>query len=203
MTSRAQIDKLGERLRAGRVTEADLRALDDDRLTFSNAYTFVVTRLVGFGLRPTGRPAKSTQAIVEKLRRESIRLSQVQDVAGCRVVVSGLQEQDACVPAIVSAVPAGSIIDRRSMPSHGYRAVHVVSTLEGRAVEVQVRTKWQHFWAEGSEKLADTLGSGIKYGVGPADVLQVLQRWSEAIAEWEPLENAHVPVHRRPHFNRV
>lgn len=107
------------------------------------------------------------------------------------------------MPAIVSAVPAGSIIDRRSMPSHGYRAVHVVSTLEGRAVEVQVRTKWQHFWAEGSEKLADTLGSGIKYGVGPADVLQVLQRWSEAIAEWEPLENAHVPVHRRPHFNRV
>lgn len=33
-------------------------------------------------LEPTGRPLKTTQAIVEKLRREKTRLSQMQDIAG-------------------------------------------------------------------------------------------------------------------------
>jgi hypothetical protein len=40
--SKTQIDKLGERLRKGNVTEDDLRLLDEYRLSFSEAYEFVV-----------------------------------------------------------------------------------------------------------------------------------------------------------------
>lgn len=84
--SKTQIDLLGDRLRLGAPVEADLRMLDDYRLAFGSAYEFVVRTIrEKVALEPTGRPATSTGAIVEKLHRETIRLSEVQDIAGCRI----------------------------------------------------------------------------------------------------------------------
>lgn len=40
--SKSQIDRLGERLRAGAVSESDLRVLDEYRRAFSSAYESVV-----------------------------------------------------------------------------------------------------------------------------------------------------------------
>ena len=188
MTSRAQVDKLGERLKAGPTTEADLRLLDEYRLTFAAAYQSVLKQITGLGLRATGRSAKTNKAIVEKLRRESIRLSQIQDIAGCRVVVPAVATQDEEVARICGAVPNPLQIDRRRQPSHGYRAVHVVASPSGMSVEIQIRTAWQHLWAETSEKLADTLDPAIKYGQGPAHVRAQLQRWSVVIADWEAVQ---------------
>ena len=37
----------------------------------------------------------------------------------------------------------------------------------GIPVEIQVRTRWQHEWAELFEKLADRVGRGIRYGDAP------------------------------------
>lgn len=96
--SKTQIDKLGDRLRKGDISDEDLRALSDYRLSFSDAYEFVIGSIQNeLALEPTGRPAKSTNAIIEKLLRESIRLSQIQDIAGCRIVVRGLAEQNRAV----------------------------------------------------------------------------------------------------------
>ena len=84
--SKTQIDRLGDRLREGRLEDADLRALDAYRRAFSEAYESVIQVIrEEVGLEPTGRPAKSTKSIIDKLRRESLRLSQMQDIAGCRV----------------------------------------------------------------------------------------------------------------------
>ena len=74
--SKSQIDRLGNRLRKGDIEEADLRLLDDYRRSFGDAYELVVGAIqTELGLQPTGRPAKSTTSISEKLNRESIRLS--------------------------------------------------------------------------------------------------------------------------------
>jgi putative GTP pyrophosphokinase len=76
--TKTQIDRLGDRLRKGNVTEADLRLLDLYRRSFVEAYEAVVGSIrQRLGLEPTGRPAKSTTSISEKLRRESIRLTQI------------------------------------------------------------------------------------------------------------------------------
>ena len=84
--SKTQIDKLGERLKSGSPDEADLRELDEYRRSFGAGYEHVVGLVRGrLRLEPTGRPAKSTSSIVDKLRRESIRLTQIQDIAGCRI----------------------------------------------------------------------------------------------------------------------
>lgn len=79
--SKTQIDRLGDRLRRGPIDEADLRLLDSYRKSFADAYDHVI-RVIRepLNLAPTGRPAKSTTSIIEKLKRESIRLSQIQDI---------------------------------------------------------------------------------------------------------------------------
>jgi putative GTP pyrophosphokinase len=182
VTSGAQVDKLGERLKAGPTTEADLRLLDEYRLTFAGAYQAVIDQIVGLGLRPTGRPAKSTKAIVDKLQRESIRLSQIQDIAGCRVVVGTIVDQDRLVAELSRAMPMSKVLDRRARPSHGYRAVHVVVEVAGQPVEVQVRTSSQHMWAELSEKVADSVDPALKYGAGPPKIQRALEALSEALS---------------------
>jgi ppGpp synthetase/RelA/SpoT-type nucleotidyltranferase len=59
------------------------------------------------------------------------------------------------------------VVDRRAEPVQGYRAVHVIVFPQGIPIEIQVRTRWQHEWAELVEKLADRVGRGIRYGEPP------------------------------------
>lgn len=67
--SKNQIDRLGDRLRKGDISEHDLRLLDSYRLSFGNAYEYVVGQIRDqLKLEPTGRPAKSTKSIIEKLQ---------------------------------------------------------------------------------------------------------------------------------------
>lgn len=136
-------------------------------------------------LRPTGRPAKSTTSILEKLRRESIRLTQVQDIAGCRVIVGEVSAQDRIIKKISQTFHDVVVVDRRVRPSHGYRAVHVIIKHDSRLIEVQVRTALQHLWAELSEKLSDVFDPSIKYGGGQAEMREFLAMSSELVADDE------------------
>jgi putative GTP pyrophosphokinase len=184
-----QADQLGARLRKGDVSEADLRLLDSYRRSFEQAYEHVIVVIrETLKLEPTGRPAKSTTSIVEKLRRESIRLTQVQDIAGCRVVVEDIELQDKAVGELARVFGDTTVVDRREKPSHGYRAVHVIVKVSGKHIEVQVRTALQHLWAEFSEKLSDRIDPMIKYGGGPQETQDMLGKLSPVFAMIEQLE---------------
>ena len=184
--SKTQVDRLGDSLRRDDISEDDLRLLDAYRRSFMGGYEDVVGRIRDeLNLEPTGRPAKSTTSISEKLRRESIRLSQVQDIAGCRLVVADLKDQDDIVERLKRLFDKITIVDRRQQPSHGYRAVHVIAHSQGKLVEIQVRTSLQHLWAELSEKLSDVVDNGIKYGVGDKDSLLILAIMSNTIMKLE------------------
>jgi GTP pyrophosphokinase len=135
--SRTQIDRLGDRLKKGHITEDDLRLLDQYRRSFTKAYEIVVGDIrQKLGLEPTGRPAKSTTSISEKLRRESIRLTQIQDIAGCRLTVSDIANQDSVVESLKQLFEHVTISDRRKQPSHGYRAIHVIVSYSGKMIEI-------------------------------------------------------------------
>ncbi|HEY6232548.1 MAG TPA: hypothetical protein VIW64_14895 [Pyrinomonadaceae bacterium] len=188
--SRSQIDRLGERLRKDNFTEADLRLLDSYRRSFAEASEHVVNEIrMRLGLAPTARPAKSTTSIADKLRRESIRLSQVQDIAGCRLTVADIFTQDEVVKQLKSLFQESTIVDRRERPSHGYRAVHLIIPYSGKLIEVQVRTSLQHLWAELSEKLSDIVDSAIKYGGGDEDAVRILSAMSDTIKAQEVKES--------------
>jgi hypothetical protein len=189
--SKTQIDRLGDRLKGGPHTESDLRLLDDYRRTFGEAYEAVIRTIRQHGEYPTGRLAKSTFSIVEKLRRESIRLSQMQDIAGCRVVVVNIVQQEQFVASLKTDFIGASVMDRRDNPSYGYRAVHIIAMLSGKPVEIQVRTVLQHLWAELSEKSSDVLDPTIKYGGGPDWWRSFLTRSSKSVAAYEVFEKTH------------
>jgi ppGpp synthetase/RelA/SpoT-type nucleotidyltranferase len=188
--SKTQVDRLGERLKKGSPSEDDLRLLDQYRRSFGAAYDNVIKILRDvLHSEPTGRPAKSTGSIIEKLRRESIRLSQVQDIAGCRIVVTDILAQDEAVGLLLSGFPdTVRIMDRRINPSYGYRAVHVIMESSGKPVEIQVRTYLQHVWAELSEVLSDVVDSNIKYGGGDAESRNLLATMCELITRLEEVE---------------
>jgi ppGpp synthetase/RelA/SpoT-type nucleotidyltranferase len=187
--SKSQIDRLGERLKKGKIEEDDLRMLDQYRRAFTPAYEVVVKAIrAQLSLEPTGRPAKSTPSIVEKLRRESIRLTQIQDIAGCRLIATDIANQHEVVDAISGLFDDVTIVDRREKPSHGYRAVHVIVKVQERLIEIQVRTMLQHLWAELSEKLSDVFGQTIKYGGGREEIREALALSSRVVCEVEGKE---------------
>jgi ppGpp synthetase/RelA/SpoT-type nucleotidyltranferase len=102
-----------------------------------------------------------------------------------RIVVEGdRDEQDRVVErlsaAFAAAARAPRIVDRRAKPVQGYRAVHVIVYPDAFPIEIQVRTRWQHQWAEWFERLADQYGRGIRYGEPPSEGGEAAQQ----VVDW-------------------
>jgi ppGpp synthetase/RelA/SpoT-type nucleotidyltranferase len=66
--------------------------------------------------------------------------------------------------------------------------VHVIANLDGKPVEIQIRTEFQHLWAELSEKLSDVVDPAIKYGGGPREMRKLLGTASRILAKGEAAE---------------
>jgi hypothetical protein len=96
-----------------------------------------------------------------------------------------LDVQDSVAAEVAARFPAdpreAKIVDRRAATSHGYRAVHVVVSLDGVSIEVQVRTLLQHMWADLMERLADRLGRQIRYGGAPVPPAGVSQAQADGV----------------------
>jgi hypothetical protein len=86
--------------------------------------------------------------------------------------------------------PSATIIDRRIKPSHGYRAVHVIVKVNEKPFEIQVRSVFQHQWAELSEKASDIVDPEIKYGGYGKGFKIPIMAISNMIAEYEMEELA-------------
>ncbi len=168
--SRSRIDQLGRRLRGSDPTVEDLTLLEQVRSLYERPLTEVITVLLDLGLEPGSRP-KTTGTIIDKLRRmPGLELSRMQDLVGARVVAEMTRgEQDRIVERIKARFVNAKVVDRRVRPSHGYRAVHIIVKVQGRPVEIQVRTRLQDLWAQIVERLADEWGRGIRYGEPPLE----------------------------------
>ncbi len=141
---------------------------------------------------------KNTGTITEKLRRNGGHtLGSIHDLGGMRLVVTGGRDEQDRVAGHVQELFADEaraprLIDRRVEPVHGYRALHVIVYPDGYPIEVQVRTQWQHLWAEWFERLADQYGRGIRYGEPPVgggqkaqEIVDSLITLADQIAEAE------------------
>lgn len=193
MATRSQINRLGEKLRAGPIDAATLEELQRFRTVYAAPMAKAQALLkASLGLEATAR-LKTTNTTIEKLRRERSRLAAMQDIAGLRVVDDWtLDQQDSIVKRIAETFPGSKVKDRRKNPSHGYRAVHIVATVDGHPLEIQVRTLLQDSWAQSMEKLADIVGRGIRYGDPPVEggeaalaLIGLLVEVSETIAGYE------------------
>ena len=136
---------------------------------------------------------KARNSIYAKLaERPDLKLDSLGDIAGARAVVSTLREQDELVGAYDDAEEVRRLLDYRDGKESGYRAVHIDLVLEDRntttperrrrRVELQVRTRAQHQWADLVETMARRTGHRLKQGVGPDWLLRALASLSDAYA---------------------
>lgn len=136
--SKQKLNKLGERIAASDPpAKEDLQLLNDVLRAYQSILVTVEEQLALIELSATSR-VKTRSVLIEKLRRErGMALARVQDMAGARTVIEGgWAEQNATVEQLTrhfdewTGKPS-KVIDRRSSPSHGYRAVHVIVFPEG------------------------------------------------------------------------
>ncbi len=178
--------RLGRRLRkAERPSPDDVAMYDAYRGSFSEDLKDVIGALQS--LFPDSPPAarrKTLDSVVAKLKRGTTDLGSMQDIAGCRINVPGLDDQDDAVARIQDRFEARKTDDLRDRPHSGYRAVHViVAAPHGRWVEVQVRTALQNLYAQLSERMADAFGIEMKYGGGDPFAREILQSSSSRAYE--------------------
>ena len=110
--------------------------------------------------------------ILDKLLRfPHMRLSQMEDIGGCRAVLGDLDEVYAVAARLRRRWPHSRVHDHIVDPKDdGYRAIHVIERRDGRLIEVQLRTSIQDEWASTVEWAAELTGFRLKDGRGPADL---------------------------------
>jgi ppGpp synthetase/RelA/SpoT-type nucleotidyltranferase len=141
--------------------------------------------------------------ILDKLERfSSMRLTQMEDVAGCRAILGGGAPEVAGVLRRVRRNWEIVGIDDyvKSPKQTGYRAIHIVVRRDGHSVEIQLRTPGQHEWAEAVERVAARIRQPLKDGKGPHDLLTYFELvgWVIAIEERGETPDQHfVEILRR------
>lgn len=146
---------------------------------------------------------KRTPSILSKLEREnSMRLSRMQDIGGIRAVVHDMKvlrklvdnyKHPARPSRAFSLKPQGK--DYINFPKEsGYRSVHLLfKYIDGRWIELQVRTYIQHAWATAIETMGTYLSHALKSGEGPKEWLDFFSLASSAFAIME--KTPRVPKH--------
>lgn len=127
---------------------------------------------------------KRTVRVIDKLTRfPSMRLSQMDDIGGCRIVVGDLAAQQKVLIDVLKARPAAEIQDYVANPKRtGYRAIHAVVLCDELKIEIQIRTDSQNNWADVVERTSDRLNLGLKDGKGDADLLEYFRLVADKLA---------------------
>lgn len=129
--SNTQLDRLGDRLRDSPVPTDEDRAMFENYRSAHDEALRVVSNLGALGtaiLEATTVTTrrKTLESTVAKLRRIPTRLSQIHDIAGCRVIVARLSQQDEVLERARQWFDLVVQRDYRTSPQNGYRAVHLV-----------------------------------------------------------------------------
>jgi ppGpp synthetase/RelA/SpoT-type nucleotidyltranferase len=135
---------------------------------------------------------KRKPQIVKKIRRKpTMRLSQMRDLGGCRAIFDSNEKLEEALVLIKSKSMKSryfiieNIIDYRrdGREESGYRALHIIVNRNGHMLEVQLRTKIQHKWAESIEQTSVWFGCSLKEGEGPDELIQYFKITSDAFSE--------------------
>lgn len=162
-----------------------------------------LSRIGGSDADTSGR-IKRMASIRKKLSKTTIRLDQMQDVAGIRCILPDIAAVERVVNHYQNRFSSQikPAVDYIAQPKEtGYRSVHIVKTYDGSRtefvgmkVEIQVRTRLQHVWAAAQETIGILTANDLKGGEGDGRWQRLMALVSAFIAEVEgqPV-GAHVP----------
>lgn len=122
---------------------------------------------------------KRARSVLSKLQKESsMRLTQMQDIGGCRAVLDSIDAVYAVRDRYHRSRSNHALVTEDNYieepkPS-GYRSVHLVYRFQSRAhpqynkllFEVQLRTRTQHAWATAVETVGAVIGQALKASEG-------------------------------------
>jgi ppGpp synthetase/RelA/SpoT-type nucleotidyltranferase len=131
--------------------------------------------------------------IVRKLNRLSVRLTQLQDIGGCRIIVQKNADVDRLHKYLVEKVQSQSVfaIDRTTdyrelgRDDTGYRSLHVILQRSGVHLELQIRSRIQHYWSESIERTSVIYGYHLKESEGDKKVIRYFKNLSDVFYELE------------------
>jgi ppGpp synthetase/RelA/SpoT-type nucleotidyltranferase len=153
----------------------------------------------------TAQRLKRVPAIIHKLKRRyhghrpSMKLYQIQDIAGCRAVLPNIiLAQKLCNDYYLK----GSLKHKRvgfkdyiaEPKEDGYRSIHIIyeyksdknkQEFNGLRVEVQIRSKLQHLWATAIETVDFFTRQAIKSSEGEKEWVDFFRLVSSAFAKLE------------------
>lgn len=139
---------------------------------------------------PASYRLKRLPQIVAKLARAgNMSLARMQDIGGCRLVVDSQADVDSAAESIQKrSTPGYEVVRvtdyrREGRQTTGYRALHIIVRRDECLLEIQVRTRRQHAWAEAVERAANRTGYPLKDGVGPQALVEYFRHASECLAE--------------------
>jgi len=186
--TKGAVNRAGETLRDGAPSR---EALDEALKVINNwraSHSFPL-QIIKMMLKKRARVADQTATVSQRLKRlssirgklvreqtKSMKLARMQDIGGCRAVVSDIAALDRLALAFRKGFAknpggrhelVGAIDDHVLSPKpDGYRGIHYPLRYAGKSkerqiynghrIEVQIRTRWQHAWATAVETV-DTL----------------------------------------------
>ena len=138
---------------------------------------------------------KRAPAIIEKLIRfPEMSLVNMQDIAGCRVIVSDMSKLKLITEEVKRELSIKSEKDYINNPKEdGYRSIHLVCNFldeknpeyKKQVVEIQIRTKVQHYWATTLETIDIIENTSMKTGRGNEAWMKFFKDISGAFADFE------------------
>lgn len=144
---------------------------------------------------------KRVPSIIKKLKRpqtKTMTLSQMQDIAGCRAVLSDIEKVNKLVEVYKKSrgLKHKRIREKdyiQNPKNDGYRSIHLIyryksdkiKTYDGLLIEIQVRSKLQHAWATAIEIVDLFTKQAIKSNEGEEEWKKFFRLVSSAFAKME------------------
>jgi Region found in RelA / SpoT proteins len=166
------------------------------------------------GLRRHAEKVDETALVAQRIKRLSsiylklalspnMKLSQMQDIGGCRAVVSSVEDVRKLVKRYRASDIKHKLLNEDDYIEHpkpsGYRSFHLIyryfsdkkATHNGLRIEVQIRSQLQHAWATSVETVGTFIRQALKSSQGEADWLRFFALMGTALAIRE--ETPRVP----------
>jgi ppGpp synthetase/RelA/SpoT-type nucleotidyltranferase len=201
--SKTKIDKSGLALaRAKYKDEVDFIELEEAFDEYRKSHlkplsetTLEIQRMLGnFGTKYyIAQRLKRKPQIIRKLNRLSVRLTQLQDIGGSRIIVPKNNDVDTIFSFLESKSKNGAgfsierVVDYREKgrDDTGYRSLHVIMERDGVNLELQIRSRIQHYWAESIERTSVIYGHHLKEKEGAPEVIDYFKNLSDVFYEIE------------------
>jgi len=183
------VDSVGhDYLTCGAWSQDDVDSVNDWRASHAYSMQSIYVTLKRYAKRIHGsfqivQRIKRLPSIETKLKRmPTLALSKMQDIGGCRVIVSDIEQVEKFKSVLLNARWRHTLIKENDYIDHpkpdGYRSLHLIyrfhgsgskQIYSGRRIEIQVRTKLQHLWATAVETVDVFTGQNIKTGGGESN----------------------------------